>query len=96
MTVNAQMERERHGQFNLVRRTQSFVREIRHGQSLESIPANNRTTLPLNPDEEEKDGQYASFTDVGKSYTSFGCTGIQHYMNLKHTRITEAQYISHS
>jgi hypothetical protein len=36
-------------------------------------------TLPSNLDDEENDGQYALFIGAGKSYTSFGCTGMRAY-----------------
>jgi hypothetical protein len=50
------------------------------------LPANKHATLPFNLDVVDNDGQYALFIGVGKSYTSFGCTGMLRCTNLK--RIT--------
>ena len=54
----------------------------------------SHTTLPFNLDGEENAGQYALFIGAGKSYTSFGCTGMQRCTKLKRITTIEVWPIS--
>ena len=58
------------------------------------LPANKHATFPFNLDGVENDGQYSLFIVAGKSYTSFGCTGMQRCMNLKRATTIEVRPIS--